>query len=282
MRLDKRVVGLGVISLILSTLLILTIARERPGEPIEILENRYPKILGRGQTDFSLSIVARKDFETIQLEYSSATPVALDMSSLVDPKREYGPGDEPEDVFDNVLKYDWFRDRTGDLGIRPESYPRMITVGETEFQAEILDYGSIIAHLVGHEATLGVPLIYIAMVSDQGEYHYLEGYSEFIVAADKNIKGLSVSHNDEETKYIVEDRLREGSDLLPLSEAPRSLLEFKDVKKDDTVTAIMTVEPLSIPSALGSDLGLVQMVKIYLDGELYGDPIVNMVRREVT
>lgn len=281
MHLDKRVAGLGAISLILSTLLILTIAGERADEPIEILENDYPKILSRGQTTFSLSLVARRDFETIQVQFTSATPVAVDVTDLVDPRREYGPGDEAGDVFDNMLKYDWFRNRTKGLGIAPESYSRSLTVGATDFHAEVVDYSSVMAYLVGHDATLGVPLVYIAMMNEAGDYHYLEGFSEFIVAPERNIKSLSISHNDNETKYVVEDRIREGSDLLPVWEAPRGILEFRQVKKDDTVTAIMTVEPLYIPSALGSDLALVQMMKIYLDGELYGDPIINVVRREV-
>ncbi len=274
-RMDKRVLGIAAVSLILATLLILTVAREIADQPIEILENQHPLYAPRGQATFSFSIVARENFEKVRLKFSWAASKILDMTALIDPKREYLPEDEPEDVFGNVIKLSWFKNKTSSLGILPEEYTRTTSIEGSEFDTVVYDYTSIVEHLSGSNATLGVPLIYVAMMNGTGSSIYMEGYTDFISSPRTNIRILSIAHNEDETRYIPDSQVWEESGRLPLSTAPRGVLEFNSVEKDDTMTVIFTVE--SVPSSDRSPIGMMQMIKIYLDGELYDQPIINMI-----
>ncbi len=84
------------------------------------------------------------------------------------------------------------------------------------------------------------------------------------------VKLLSISHNERKQTYVPDLQVSYGSEELPLSVAPRGVVEFRSVKKDDTVSIVMNIEPFA---------GFVlQIVKIYADGELYDEPIVNVVR----
>ena len=56
MKVDKRIVGLATVSVILSTLIMFTIAGERIDEPVEILKNDYPPSWRRIERRPSLSL----------------------------------------------------------------------------------------------------------------------------------------------------------------------------------------------------------------------------------
>ncbi len=274
---DRRVYGIGAISLILGTLLILTIAREVADEPVEILENSYPKIVPKGRATFTFSIVARQDFDEIQLRFLWAAPLILDVLGMIDDKKEYAPGDGPEEVLENAVRFSWFRNQSSALGIEPEIYERSLLVESREYRTLIYDYSDMIDAVSGRNTTIGIPLTFVGMINATGGNHYLEGYTDFIVNPLININFLSIAHNEEEMRYVPENQLSEGR--LPISMGPRGFLTVPDVKKDDTIHVIFTAE--SVPAPAGRNLGMIQIIKVYLDGELYDEPIVNVIRQQL-
>ena len=269
---DKRVLGIGIVSVILATLLILTIAGDISDEPIEILENEYPLTLPKGEATFTFSLIARKDIENLQIRFSSLTPRILDITGLIDGKREYQAGDTPEDVFDNVLKFDWFQNKTSALGMEPERFTRVLRGEGSDYQTTILDYSPIIEYLAGGEATVDMPLIFGAMINETGDYLYLEGFSDLLVYPIRNFKMLTITHNENQTTYIPDDLVWEGSGRLPLTSAPRGVIEFNAVNKDDTMTVIFSMEPNLIPGP-----GLLQIIRVYIDGEMFEEPKMNLI-----
>ena len=114
------------------------------------------------------------------------------------------------------------------------------------------------------------------MINETGGNLYLEGYTDFTLDPEVNIEILSIAHNEKETRFVPKDQVWEEAGRLPLSEAPRGFLEFESVKKDDTLTVIYTVETLPRPA---SRISMIQLVKIYVNGELLDEPVVNLVRR---
>jgi len=285
---DKRVLGIAIVSILLATLLILTIAGDISDQPIEILENEYPMTVPRGEATFTFSLIAREDIENLQIRFTSlsprrtefdqamwvgaATAWTLDTLGLVDDKKEYQAGDTPEDILANVVKFVWFQNRTEALGIEPETYERTMRVENQELQTTIIDYSPVIEYMSGKESTADMPLIYGAMINETGGYLYLEGFSDVIINPIRNIKMLTVTQSDNQTTYIPDDLVWEGSGRMPLSTAPRGVFEFTSVKKDDTITVIFSMEPNLIPGP-----GLLQMIRVYVDGDLFDVPRINLI-----
>jgi hypothetical protein len=284
---DKRVLGIAIVSIILATLLILTIAGDISDEPIEILENEYPLTLPRGEATFTFSLIARRDIENIQVRFCSMSPRkteitqitvaptagwAIDKTSLIDDQKDYQAGDTPDDILNNILKVNWFQNKTSDLGISPERFTPVIRIDNQEFQTEILDYSPIIEHLGGKQSTVGMPMLYAAMINETGGYLYLEGFSDMIMNPIRNIKMMTITQSENQTTYIPDDLVWEGSGREPLSTAPRGVVEFDSVKKDDTITIIFSMEPNVIPGP-----GLLQVIRVYVDGELFDEPKFNLI-----
>jgi len=279
MAIDERILGLAFVSLLLSGLIVFTLAREKADRPIELLKNQFPSVMPAAETTFSFALVARERIADIRLEFYMVTPAYPVQADLVEPRKQYQAQDGPLDVLANVARLGWFRNRTASVGLVPEEISRTVTVGKSQFRLLLQDYTTPLHAILGENATLKVPLIYGAMINETGYACYLEGGPNFFAFPELNINVLTISHNEDEKRYVPLDKIWEGSGQLPLSEAPRGVVEFKSVAKDDTMTVILTVEPKTFsPPSSRRDVALIQLIQIYLDGELYDEPVVNVVR----
>ncbi len=283
-QIDKRIVGLALVSVILSTLIMLTIAGERVEEPVEILKNEYPKILTGRKSTFSFAMVSRKRFENVELMFSMMTTKSLKVKDMIDSRKEYNATDSPDEVLENIVKFSWLKNQTSLLEIEPEKFEREITFQGIGGRMVIYDYTSILASLSGEDIAVEVPLTYCAIIDENGNDYYFEGKSDFFYKPELNMISLTTSHNDNESSYLPEDQAW-GDVKLPMSTAPKGILEYHSVEKDDTFSVIYTVEMTNTPSGFGGpvkegemDLAMVQMIRAYLDGELFDEPILNLIR----
>jgi hypothetical protein len=283
---DKRMIGLALVSLILGTLAIFTIAREYVEAPIDVFQNEFPPHMG-GRSTFRFAVVARERFENLQIRFSVLCEKAFEFKDMVDPHKEYDTSSIAEEVLDNSVKLSWLRNETSLLGIEPEEYDLTVTLEGAPCRILIQDYSNVIGSLSGPQAILGRTLTYGAIIDENGEEYYLEGASDFFVNPSDNILSLMISRNVEEQSYYPVDQIWEGSNRLPLSEAPKGgILDYSDVQKDDRINVIFTTENRNMPPGFGSvlalnkkDFGYIQMIRIYLDGALYDEPILNVVKR---
>jgi hypothetical protein len=265
---DKRVLGIALVSLILASLLILSIAGEAVDQPVEILENMHPTFVTPGRSTFTFSLVARESFEKVQIRFIWATPAKLDALAKVDPSWEAQPGDGPEDVFGNVLKLAWFQNKTSRLGIQPDEFGGSMDVDDSDHAFIIYDYSDIIDYLSGRNATKGLPMTFTAIINETRATNYYEGFTDFIDNPMSNIEILSISHNEKEVRYVPPEQVQEDTGRFPVSEAPRGFVEFDSVEKDDTLTVVFTVEAVQ---------KMIQMIRVYLDGEPFEEPIINVI-----
>jgi hypothetical protein len=270
-------------------MIMLTIARERVDEPVEILKNDFPSLIEESRkATFSFAMVARKKFENLQVRFNVLSLRTLKYGDTFDPRRKFNTSDTAEDVLANIVKLSWLENETALLGIEPEIYNQTIWLDGVASRLLLVDYSYILEQLSGRNSILGNPLTYGAIIDENGESYYLEGESDFFFTPQANIISLSTSHNAEEQNYLPDDQIWEGSNRLPLSEAPQGgVLEYAGVDKDDTFTVIFTIEADSgsLPPGFGSvtsptkkDLSMLQIVRIYLDGELFSEPIINIVK----
>ncbi len=279
MAIDERVLGLALVSVILSALIVFTLAREKTDRPIEILENRFPSVMPAAETTFSFSIMARQRLEDVRISFCAVTPAYPVQADLLVPMRQYRSDEGPSEVLENLARLTWFRNRTSALGIEPDEIDRTISAGNSQLRMLLLDYTNPLRAILGQNATSKVPLIYGATVNETGHPCYLEGGPNFFPFPELNINVLTISHNEDEKRYVPTDKIRKGSGQLQVSEAPRGIVEFRDVAKDDTITVIATVEPRTFsPPSSRKDIALIQLIRIYINGDPYGEPILNVVR----
>lgn len=284
LRSDRRVVGLAVVSLVLSTLTVLTIARERVDEPLQILRNDYPSVVEQGQkATFSFVVMAREGFEDVQFRFSILTQKVLRSEDLIDPKRQYQATDDPDEVLHNLVKISWLKNQTEILGIEPEKFNFTLQFQDTECRMVLWDYSSVLETLWGGELALNTAVLYAGVIDENGEDYYLEGESGFFFSLQDNIVSLSIARNTNLTGYLPDDEIRPESKL-PVSRAPKGVLNYRAVEKDDTFTVVFTVEPEVYPAGFGSnpspgslDISVVQVIRAYLDGVLFDQPIVNIM-----
>jgi len=270
----RRVIGLGVISLIISALLVFSFASEASDGPVEVLKNEFPTA---GGTGFTLALVAREDIEHLQLRFSVLSPEDLSDEEVADPDSlerfagdiggyQIEPGSGPADFLGDILRLNWFSERMDGQGIVPENHTATIRIEESEYELLLHDYTRMMDHILGKNQTSTLELVFGAAVNATGHSFFFEGGSAFVPYDDMDI--LSVSHNDQKVTYVPDHQVSEGT--LPLSAAPRGVLDFEDMERDDTVGIVIRIQPFA-------DFAL-QVVKIYADGELFDEPIVNVMR----
>jgi hypothetical protein len=176
-------------------------------------------------------------------------------------------GSGPEDILANIRRLTWFREGMEDQGIAPENYSRMINIEDSEYDLLFYDYSPMMDHILGANETASLQLLHGALVNSTGHFFYMEGGSAF---SSGTIEILSITHSEEKVSYAPDHQISEDSEQLPLSTAPHGVLEFNSVERDDTVSIIINVRPY-----VGLNL---QIIKVYADGELYDEPIINVVR----
>jgi hypothetical protein len=233
-----RHMGLAFVCAVISCLALLTFTSTKPENPIEILENDYPRVLSLGRSTFSFSVMARK--------------------------------------------LGWFGEINSNVGILPHEFCQEISIEGSSYQVLIRDYSDALGShlgpsLLGGNVTLSAPLVFAA-VANETRLQYLEGSFGFFVSPDVNLKSLLISHKERVTKYVSDDEVREDSPSLPISRAPKGIIALESLDVDDTITVSFGIEPLQFDRDPQGPVILLQMIQVYLDGEPFGDPILNVVR----
>jgi len=279
LELDTRVVGLGVVSMIISALVIVTIAGERGAQPVEVIKNEYPSVAPSGETSFTFALVTKKEIEDLQIRFLHMSwAYSLSSEDFLKPDAMYNASSTPEDVLDNIVKLGWFREKTSSMGIVPEVFRRQLTIGKSEFSFLFEDYSRPIEAVSGNETGRGVNLVYGAMMNRSGFGFYLEGSPGFIWSPNLSLKSVSISSKAGERRYVPSDQLRPGSGDLPLDKAPLGVVHLRSLSKDDTVTVLFSLKPYKLPRPDKVPVSMVEVIKVYVNGELFGEPIINVVR----
>ena len=215
--------------------------------------------------------------QRLELRFFVLTPRNLVPDELVVPDRQCNSS---ADLLDNVRKLVWFEETNSDIGILPEEFSQETTIEGSRYGMLLRDYSDVLGsrlgpRLLGGNLSSSSPLVFAAIANETLQ-QYLEGSSGFFVSPEVNLKSLSISHNEELTKYVPDDEVRE--DLRPISQAPDASVVFESVDVDDTITVAFGVEPLQFSRDSDGPNLMLQMIRLYVDGESFGDPIVNVLR----
>lgn len=258
-------------ALTVSTVLTMFIARERAERSIEILENRYPAVVGHDQTNtFSLGLIARKKISLLQLEVTS-----LHLVDLSDMEIDAGSfGKDGMTSIDQVSTLFALAESAQSAGVgrAPVEFEmKQVKRNKTSYEVYIIDFTACLLPLIdeavlGGYSAPGVTTVYAGVFNETGLAYLYVGFRDYFPARNNTITELTVALNDEEDAYTAVKELSsleiEGGALTLLDAPGLGTLNFHDLVKDDTVRLSFSVDR----SAASYEDNL-QIVRIFVDGE---------------
>ena len=274
----RRVLGLAAVSMILSSLIVASIARERVAEPVEVLKNEFPEVSQPGSGAFSFSVVFRRSVEEAQLRFYALYSAVYPAVELVDPDRVFNETSSPKDMIMNVKAFKWFSEKASAIGLLPEDVEANVKIGGEEYKLLLHDYSRVLEAVCGNETTASVSPVFGCVMNRSGAGYYLVGDPGFFRAANATLLGLAISAGGAEHRYVPDDQVKGGSGELPLSQAPSGVLTFRKVEKDDVVNVVFSVRGGALPRPMKTPIAMVQMVEIYVDAKIMGEPILNIIK----
>jgi len=284
LQIDTSLISIMLIVLISSTLVVFSFAREKIESPVVILKNIYPSVLfsqasvtTRERMDFSFSLAARRDIETLEIQYIT----------LVQTLPVYMGGDQTGDTLEEIAK-----------GISPIG--KMIEATENDLVPyQVLSVEGSIRNLSYSGIFLDFPIVRLFndpsssgqvyssfLVFENGtDILYFEGISDFFLYRLGGFVDVDLPEGDEDKSAISILRIRKNDDVTSYSSAigaPSDWLGmeqtpdfgrvvFEDVAKHDTFSIDFTVEIPRRPPMWSA-----QVIRVYADGELV-DTEVNLV-----
>lgn len=263
-RVDPRLATIIVSSVILSTLLVATIVKPKAEDALLVLGNEYPQALVKRapavglDSELSFSFMATRDFERVELRFSSLYEKDLDanISSSVSLRE-----------LPNVAEVAGY---VAALGGDGEMMEKDIEINGTRYEATILDFSRFLEAFNNGSMMSTLPLVF-AMLVRGDEVRYFEGCPGFFMEAEQNLQYLTISRGDDKKEYV-----RSGTMLkeVPrISDAPRDgVLVFDTVKRDERFSVSFTID---IPDdglrqivTWLPDKHLLELVRGYSDGVL--------------
>jgi len=275
---ERRVLGLAAVSMILSSLIVASVSKERAAEPVEVLKNEFPEISQPGGGAFSFSAVFRRSVEQAQLRFYALYSAVYPASELVDPDRVFNETSSPEDMIMNVKAFKWFSEKASAIGLLPEDVAADVKIGGDDYRLLLHDYSRVLEAVCGNETTAGVSPVFGCVMNRSGSGYYLVGGPGFFSAANGTLLRLTISAAGVERRYVPDDQVKPASGELPLSEAPTGVLTFRNVDKDDVVNVVFSVRGGALPRPTKTPIAMIQMIKIYVDAKLTGEPKLNIIK----
>lgn len=233
-RVDPRLATILASSVILSTLLVATIVKPKAEDALLVLGNEYPQALVKRapavglDSELSFSFMATRDFERVELRFSSLYEKDLDANLS---------GSISLHELPNIAKVEGY---VAALGGDAEVMDEDVELNGTRYRATILDFSRFLEAFNNGSTLATLPLVFAILVKGD-EVRYFEGCPGFFMEAEQNLQYLTISRGDDKKEYI-----RSGTMLkeVPrISDAPQGgILIFETVKKDERFSVSFTID----------------------------------------
>jgi hypothetical protein len=272
-------IGVLVIIMVLSTLFVLSLRREEVGSPVYLAKNEYPDIFqsteARGEPMiFNFGIICKESFKELEVRYANLfmTPEP----EFTDPTFVPNTSD-PVTIMESRKDIRTIKNSLGDITIPFDVINVSVSVGNRthsqEFSGVIYDFARTLGLFLEPNILDQIFEVYAILKSEDNEILYFAGVPDFFYERNRNIKYLSIHHNQNESTYEAVSDLP-VPDLVPVDQAPRvgSIL-FKETEKDDQIFVQMNVESIlrSLPEVIEQPAlrrYMVEYIRVYANGNL--------------
>jgi hypothetical protein len=285
LRVDASLISIMIIVLISSGLVVFSFAREKIDSPVVVLKNIHPtklysqaSVTTRDRMDFSLSLAAREDVETLEIQYTTlvqVNPVFVDPNQTLEGTvGEIAEGIAPiraliQETSNDLVPHDVLE---AEGSVKNLSY-------------EGLFYDFPLLRLYADPAISGTVYTSYLVFHNATHVTYFEGISDFFINRLGGYVEVELPEGDEMKSSIESLRIRRDDNVTSYSSAddapagwkdiedtpPFGRVVFREVKKHETFSIDFTIEIPRRPQKMAA-----QVVRIYADGELV-DMAVNLM-----
>ncbi len=283
-RVDPSLVSIMLIVLISSALVVFSLASEKIESPVVILKNIFPPVLfsqasvsTRERMDFSLSLAARQNIATLEIQYSILVQVEPRFAA------ENASSPDPQTMAADISPISALIEATENEDVPYEALEVEGSVRNLSYSGIFYDFP--IVRLYSDPSVS--PEVYTSFLVFQNETGtlYFEGISDFFLNRLGGYADIQLPEEDMAKSAITSLRIRRNENVTSYSSAPDAptgwgnmeeapefgRVIFGDVKKHDTFSVDFTVDTPRRPQKWSA-----QVIRIYADGELV-DMVVNII-----
>ncbi len=269
--------------MISSALVVFSLAGEKIDSPVVILKNIFPPVLfsqasvtTRERMDFSLSLAARRNVDTLEIQYSTLIQVEPRFTANAS-------GKSIQDIATTISPIFALIDATENDKVLYEAVEVEGSIRNLSYTGIFYDF-PVVRLYSDPSASPEVYTSFLVFENETGVI-YMEGISDFFLnrlggyaeiqlpeedMAKSAIASLRIRRNEDVTSYSSSEDAPAG--WTSMEEAPHfGRVIFQDVKKHDTFSVDFTVETPRRPHKWSA-----QVIRVYADGELC-DIMVNVI-----
>jgi hypothetical protein len=281
---DRRLVGIMIIALALSSAAFSFMVGEKVEEPVEILKDEwnlpspyeatYRLPTEEGRYAYGLGLVARKAIRQLEVIF-----VTLENESSLLRDVELSADQDPWTAFLNIPD-------AGNLVAAIDSYARAtearlvreefeLNRAEVGYETYLIDLTGLILETSPMGTARSLRTVHAIGRKASGEYvQYFRGVRDFFLDRDIAIIDLSIQLNQNLTKYA--HRTTAQGTAIPMDLAPEvGHLIFDDLEKEDQIFISFAINPAMISTRKS----IAHVVLIFIDGEYY-ESMASILYRE--
>jgi len=282
MKVERRLIGVLIISLIVGTLISMYMIREKIETPVSLIDESYPRRALAGTSDldqdkYSVAFICREDL----------TEVAVQFASLIEVQPSFTrPGTEVQDLEkagEQVVQINNQLSLLRRAGYEPEVLVTQVEVDERKETAVLYDFSSRLSSVLPPIGSSHYRSIYVLLVNKSKMIDALfEGVPDFFFMRDFSLQSLEITRNANKTVYMKtkeKGQREEGS--LPISQVPPyGTLLFRNLKRNDRVSIVYRIMsrheryPVILRKQLSRSRHFIHLVKFEIDGELAEDKLL--------
>ncbi len=281
MKVERRLIGVLVISLIVGSLISLYLIKEKIETPINVIDQSFPlkALAGVSELDqdkYSVAFICREPLKQVAVSFSFLMPVRPNFTEA-SPKV-----DDPRRAGEVIEQISGKLGLVQDLGYKPEVTVSDVDIGGGRRTMVVYDFGPALNPVLPPSGSSYYPTVYAVVLNKSKMIEGLyEGVSDYFFMREISLKGLEITVNANKTTYVsAEDKAALAAGALPASKAPgQGRIVFSDLARNDRVSIVYRIRSAysAYPKLFAKQLYgkyLVHMVKFEIDGELAADKIL--------
>lgn len=268
---DRRLLGVILMALVVSSAAFVSLVGERVEEPIEVLKDEWNLPMGvdgfripseEGRYAYSLGVVLRDQIQRLELVFMCLENQSSSFPNLVNSSE---PG-----LWDDFMNLSQIGPLASTIDLYPYVEERSIRP-EVALEAGNIDYRGVIYDMTQTQISTApgpVPrtlqAVHLLLRNEEGSTSYYRGVRDFFVDRNRTIIDIMVQFNENLTRFA--QRTSEQGESVPIEKAPAvGRLQFDDLRKDDQIFVSVAINPAMVPTRKS----LLQLVLIFVDGEYH-------------
>ena len=281
MRVERRLIGVILISLIVGSLISLYIIREKIETPVSLIDESFPSRALAGTSDldqdkYSVAFICREDLTEVAVQFASlieVEPVFIGARKQVDDLQR--AGEQVEQVKNQVMLLE-------KAGYEPDVIVTDVEVEGRKQTAVIYDFSTRLSAVLPKSGSSHYRSVYLVLVNKSKMIDGLfEGVPDFFFMKQFSLQSLEVARNANKTVYMKAKEKGQKEGTLPISDVPEyGSVAFTDLRRNDRVSIVYRVMsrheryPVVFRKELSTAKYIAQMVKFQIDGEVARDKLL--------